>query len=108
MLDGQEDNYKRNTEVSIANAFDTFGKQCQAVAKNDTKELLGKFHDKLDNRFQRVESRMDKVETTTAGLSSEFAAMQKSLVEIQKEQTRQAEALSLADRNGVLTWADSV
>ena len=49
---------------------------------------------------------MDKAETTTAGLSSEFAAMQKSIVEIQKEQTRQAEALSLADRNGVLTCTD--
>ena len=49
---------------------------------------------------------MDKVETTTAGLSSEFAAMQKSIVKIRKEQTRQAEALSLADRNGMLTQAD--
>ena len=61
MLDEQEDNYKKNTEVSIADALETFGKKFQAVAKSDTKELLGKFHDKLDSRFQCVETRLTKL-----------------------------------------------
>ena len=55
LLDEQEVNYQKNTEVSIAKALDTFGTEFRSVAKADTKELLGKYHDKLDNRFQAVD-----------------------------------------------------
>ena len=106
LLDEQGANYQKSTEVSIAKALDTFGIQFRSDSKSDTKELLGKYHDKLSGRFVAVETRVDKVEATVSGLSTDLSAMQSSIVEIQKEQARQAEALLLANRSGVLTWSD--
>ena len=106
LLDEQSANYQKNSEVSIAKALDTFGTNFRGVAKADTKELLGKYHDKMEGRFCAVESRVGKVETTVSGMATDLTQLQSSIVEIQKEQQRQAEALLLANRTGVLTWAD--
>ena len=106
LLDEQSANYQKNSEVSIAKALDTFGTNFRGVAKADTKELLGKYHDKMEGRFCAVESRVGKVETIVSGLATDLTEMQSSIVEIKKEQARQAEALLLANRTGMLTWSD--
>ena len=106
LLDEQGANYQKSTEVSIAKALDTFGIQFRSDTKSDTKELFGKYHDKLNGRFVAVDNRVDNVEATVSGLSTDLSAMKSSIVEIQKEQARQAEALLLANRSGVLTWSD--
>ena len=82
LLDEQSANYQKSTEVSIAKALDTFGIQFRSDTKSDTKELLGKYHDKLNGRFVAVENRVDKVEATVSGLSTDLSAMQSSIVEI--------------------------
>ena len=80
LLDEQSANYQKNSEVSIAKALDTFGTNFRGVAKADTKELLGKYHDKMEGRFCAVESRVGKVETTVSGMATDLTELQSSII----------------------------
>jgi hypothetical protein len=94
------------TKLDLYELLDDSMAKAMDNTKAATKELLGKFHDKIEGRFVAVEGRVGKVETTVSGMATDLTELQSSIVEIQKEQARQAEALLLANRTGVLTWAD--
>ena len=98
--------YQQYSEVAMGEVMAKAMSEAMGESKAGTKELLGKFHDKMEGRFCAVEGRMGKVETTVSGMATDLTQLQSSIVEIQKEQQRQAEALLLANRTGVLTWAD--
>jgi len=98
--------YQQYSEGAMGEVMAKAMSEAMGESKAGTKELLGKFHDKMEGRFCAVEGRMGKVETTVSGMATDLTQLQSSIVEIQKEQQRQAEALLLANRTGVLTWAD--
>ena len=69
----------------------------------NTNNVLGKFAAATKKQFAIQDSSIDTLETEGTSCKANNNEMQKTLLAIQEEQTRQAQALLLADKQGAIT-----